>query len=395
VSHISGTTLERLSPVIAPIIMRPRAGASTLVVNQNNATLRRDGIQKRMSDLSSLHIDELPPLEAVQDEETKALLQAEYDRRKDALIPGQKTFNLLIEHFLEMFMNESNRMRFTTKAGDARDVLSAGTLEVIIHKLYDKNYVDMLDPEFPQIVLLTRDYFLEKDLDLISILRETYLKHQGSQILWQETIRMRVLNVLKLYTDNYLPDLNIVDKEFADLWKKFTDEMSGELNMYNRSTVEVLSKVKFLTKGSLEADAALEKEAKSVAKIPEKTKKELVRFFNFFFSLFLFLIILSGADRQDGSEGSGRVSDHLFRRFVSKRDAVGADASKLAEKRMLAQLLGSGGQLCFVSGLDCASDIECVRQGTSASGDAAGGRCLSFARIEQFSRLFCSLCGSG
>ncbi len=103
----------------------------------------------------------------------------------------------------------------------------------------------MLDPEFPHIVLLTRDYFVSRDVDLLRLLREAYLKnkvegfffffvsiewfdYKGSSIPWKEVVRLRVLNVMKLFADNYLPDLGICQLEFAELWKLFVKEMEGE-----------------------------------------------------------------------------------------------------------------------------------------------------------------------
>lgn len=41
-------------------------------------------------------------------------------------------------------------------------------------------------------------------------------------------MRLRVLNVLKLFADNYLPDLGICQTDFAELWKVFMKEIDGE-----------------------------------------------------------------------------------------------------------------------------------------------------------------------
>ena len=277
VSEKSGTTLDKLAPVVAPIIMRPRTGSSLLVVSNVNATIRMSNFKKD-ANLSELHIDELPPMDAAvgADADTQAKLKAEYERRSKEILPGVKTFKLLIEHFLELFMNEGTRMRFTTKAGDARDVLSAGSMDVIVHKLYDKNYVDMLDPEFPHIVLLTRDYFVDKDVELLRELHGAYMQHKDSMIPWEETIRLRVVNLLKLFTDNYLPENGVVDKEFVTEWKQFLLDMQGEQNTYGRAIVDQLLQARIFAEGSSEAILEAEDAAKKRPPLPLKTKSECV-----------------------------------------------------------------------------------------------------------------------
>ncbi len=281
-SHVNGMTLERLSPIVAPCIMRPRLGSSSLVVSPQNGSLRMQRVRGSVDlKLEELHIDELPPLPAAEDgkepdDEVVSRLRAEYERRAAALVPGKATFELLIKNFLEVFMNESSRMRFTTKPGEARDVLSAGTLDVVVHKLYDKYYVDMLDPEFPHMILMTRDYFVSRDVELLSLLRDTYLKHKGLQIPWREVVRLRVLNVLKLFVDNYLPDLGIVDAAFAEMWTKLCKEMEGEHSLYNRTTAEQLANVVILVAGTAGAQRALSNHAAMMPPAPERTKTQCV-----------------------------------------------------------------------------------------------------------------------
>ncbi len=278
-ANVNGMTLERLSPIVAPVIMRPRTGAAALVISPQNATLRMQRFRGgALGSLPEAHIDELPPLPAddAEADEAVAQLRAEYDRRAAALVPGKATFELLIKNFGEVFMNEGPRMRFTTKPGEARDVLSAGTLDVVVHKLYDKYYVDMLDPEFPHMILMTRDYFVAQDVDLLRLLRETYLKHRGSQIPWKEVVRLRVLNVLKLFADNYLPELGIVDAAFADMWATLCKEMEGEHSIYNRTTAEQLANVVVLVAGSPAAEKALANHAALLPQEPTRSKTQCV-----------------------------------------------------------------------------------------------------------------------
>jgi hypothetical protein len=278
-ANINGMTLERLTPIVAPVIMRPRAGAAALVINQQNASLRMQRFRGgALANLTDAHIDELPPLP---DEATAAgggggaaPDEAVSQLRAAALVPGKATFELLIKNFGEVFMNEGHRMRFTTKPGEARDVLSAGTLDVVVHKLYDKYYVDMLDPEFPHMILMTRDYFVTHDVELLRLLRETYLKHKGSQIPWKEVVRLRVLNVLKLFADNYLPELGIVDAPFAEMWTTLCKEMEGEHSLYNRTTAEQLSNVVVLVAGSAVAQKALANHAALQPQEPPRTKTQ-------------------------------------------------------------------------------------------------------------------------
>ncbi len=71
----------------------------------------------------------------------------------------------------------------------------------MVHKLLDKNYVDLLDPEFPLIVMQLRDYFIPDDVQMLQLLRGVYLRHRNSRIPWEEAVRLRVLNTLKLWVD--------------------------------------------------------------------------------------------------------------------------------------------------------------------------------------------------
>jgi hypothetical protein len=101
-------------------------------------------------------------------------------------------------------------MRFTTLPGlVARNVLCAGTLDTVFHKLMDKSYVDMLDPEFPALAVTMRSYFVS-DEEFLKRLREIYVSHRGARIQWQENVRMRVLSTLKLYCEIGMPHGKVV-----------------------------------------------------------------------------------------------------------------------------------------------------------------------------------------
>ncbi len=112
-SDRNGTTLDKLAPVMAPVLLRPRDGTSRLVINQAGGTARMQRFATlRNVDITSLHIDELPPVESATDVDVTALLQAELDRRAHTVVAGARVVHVLIDRFGEMFMNEGLRNSF-------------------------------------------------------------------------------------------------------------------------------------------------------------------------------------------------------------------------------------------------------------------------------------------
>lgn len=235
-------TLEVLAKVVAPIVLKPRKVGARLVFHAVNAAQRvqrfTQAFQEGLRDFSSWHYDDLPPLLEVDGQpsvegEALAALRDEYDRRLAAALPGERIITLCVERFVDLFTNEGNAVRFTNKTGaDARDVLSAGTMKTVFYKLVDKNYVDMLDPEFPLLALQMRIYFMNSDADLVRRFHDIYLRHKGTRVQWRETIRLRILNTMKMFFEAGIPPGGAVAPEFAAAYQAFCEDLDEESQVW-------------------------------------------------------------------------------------------------------------------------------------------------------------------
>jgi hypothetical protein len=245
-SHASTVvnTVWRVKDRVERFMRLVQEGTATEATTTASATL----------DLSRLHIDELPPLSA---EELLpahvALLRAEYERRAAAAVPGEIVLRVILTRFAEMFTNEGSTMRFTALPGaDARDVLCAGTLDTVFHKLMDKSYVDMLDPEFPALVLTLRSYFVADDVEFLKRMREIYACHRCARVQWQENVRNRVLSTLKLYCEIGMPPGNVVSQPISEQWRALCAELDED-SQFLRSQVEFLRAVPVFAEGTADA----------------------------------------------------------------------------------------------------------------------------------------------
>lgn len=238
-SAANGVTLDALSRALAAVLMKPRKAGQRQVFSSVNLAQRvqrfMQAYQEGARDFSSWPYDDLPPLQTDGDVSPSVegdalmVLRGEYERRLALSFPGARVVALLVSRFVELFTSEGNDVRFTNKTGaDAKDVLSAGTMKTVFYKLVDKNYVDMLDPEFPMLALLMRCYFLESDLHLLKRFHEIYMQQRGTRVQWRENIRLRILNTLKLFFEACVPPEAGVTPEFAAEYAAFCADLEEE-----------------------------------------------------------------------------------------------------------------------------------------------------------------------